>query len=302
VPVGAPDAWSVEPFGAETCGGALYGRGACDMKAGLALQIAIAHALAPHAARLRGTLVLHFAIGEERAEPGTRSLIEAGFGGDLGIVTEPTALTIAMAQRGAAHYRVTVSGESGHAGRARDLRNPIAMLPTVLEIVARHDQQLAARRHALLASPSLTPTIVSAGEAPNTVPGTLTLICDRRLLPAESHDDDVRALRDAFRGAGVDADIEIVGNVFAASESPANSRVAEALKAAYRAEFTAEPTISGTAFASDVRNLINDAGMDAVTFGPGQLEQCHSRDEHISLAEVTAGGRILLRAVEALLS
>src|SRR4051812_43022235 len=81
VPVGDPASWSVDPHGAEIRDGRLYGRGACDMKAGLTAQIAVAHALADRMPEAAGELVLHFAVGEERAEPGTLSLLEAGFGG-----------------------------------------------------------------------------------------------------------------------------------------------------------------------------------------------------------------------------
>src|SRR5579884_3422415 len=67
------------------------------------------------ASRLRGRLVLHFAIGEENAEPGTSSLLDAGFTGDVAVVGEPTSLRIGIASRGLLHARVCIRGKSGHA-------------------------------------------------------------------------------------------------------------------------------------------------------------------------------------------
>jgi acetylornithine deacetylase/succinyl-diaminopimelate desuccinylase-like protein len=99
VPIDDPGLWTAKPFGAEVRDGFLYGRGSCDMKAGLTVAIAVARYLAARRDRLRGTLVCQFAIGEECAEPGTLSLCEAGFVGDVGIVLEPTELKVATAER-----------------------------------------------------------------------------------------------------------------------------------------------------------------------------------------------------------
>ena len=124
VPIDDAQRWTTDPFGAEVKDGFLYGRGACDMKAGLTVQIAVAHYLSRHIDRLKGSLVLHFAAGEERAEPGTLSLLQAGFVGDLGIVTEPTELKVATAERGVAHYKIRIDGRSIHASRAHLGVNP----------------------------------------------------------------------------------------------------------------------------------------------------------------------------------
>ncbi|MGH3428854.1 MAG: M20 family metallopeptidase, partial [Mycobacteriales bacterium] len=82
--------WTVDPFGGELRDGAIWGRGSLDMKGGLTAQIACARVLAKHRSDLLGSLVLHFAAGEECGEPGTKVLLEHGFTGDWGITTEPT--------------------------------------------------------------------------------------------------------------------------------------------------------------------------------------------------------------------
>jgi succinyl-diaminopimelate desuccinylase len=110
VPIDDVALWDDDPFGGAVRDGYVWGRGACDMKAGLAVQIAVAHFLARRPERPRGTLVLHFAIGEECAEPGTLSLVKAGFVGDVGIVTEPTQLKVATAERGLVFYKLRIRG------------------------------------------------------------------------------------------------------------------------------------------------------------------------------------------------
>jgi succinyl-diaminopimelate desuccinylase len=124
VPVDDVSRWTVDPYAGEVRDGALYGRGACDMKAGLAVLIAVARSLSSQK-RLRGRLVLHFAVGEECAEPGTSSLLAAGFAGDVGITCEPTELQVAVATRGLVHIRVRLIGRSGHASRPELFANPL---------------------------------------------------------------------------------------------------------------------------------------------------------------------------------
>ena len=130
VPPDALSLWSVDPFGGEVRDGAVWGRGALDMKGGLVCQIACAHVLSRM--ELRGSLVLHFAAGEERGEPGTLSLLENGFGGDLGIVTEPTRLEVSVATRGVAWLVVRIRGHSIHASRGHLGVNPLLRLGPVL--------------------------------------------------------------------------------------------------------------------------------------------------------------------------
>jgi len=94
------------------------------MKAGLAIMVALAEWASSTA--LDGSLVLQFAVGEETAEPGTSSLLAAGFGGDVGVTLEPTSLDVGIATRGLAHIEVTLHGRSGHAGRIDFDGNPLS--------------------------------------------------------------------------------------------------------------------------------------------------------------------------------
>lgn len=306
VPVDNPDNWVSDPFTAQIREGYLYGRGACDMKAGLAAQIALAHYLRDDAERIKGTLVLHFAAGEECGEPGTLSLLNAGFTGDYGIVTEPTELKIAAAARGLCHYRIRLSGRSIHASRARLGVNPVPPLADVLDIVSRYDEDIRQRTHPLLHSGSGTPTVVRAGVKANAVADTCDLIVDRRLLPGETVEGELAELearlapvRERFPDVGLAVDY--LDFPYASAETGNLSSIASKVATAID-EVTGGPTeLWGTPYASDVRNLINDAGMDAVTFGPGNVAECHCANERVALNQVTAAARVLARVTDDLL-
>ena len=137
--------WTAAPFAAEVRDGFMYGRGSCDMKAGLTVQLAVAHYLSKFADRLNGALVLHFAVGEECGERGTLSLLEAGFGGDYGITTEPTKLMVATAERGLAFFRIRIEGRSTHASRAHLGLNPVPRVRAVLDVVEAYEHEVKKR-------------------------------------------------------------------------------------------------------------------------------------------------------------
>jgi succinyl-diaminopimelate desuccinylase len=306
VPIDDRSQWTTEPFGAEVKEGFLYGRGACDMKAGLTVQIAVAHYLARHLNRLKGTLVLHFAVGEECAEPGTLSLVEAGFVGDFGITTEPTELKVATAERGLAFYKIRIRGRSIHASRAHLGINPVPRLRAVLDTIEAYEREVKQRQHPLLPGGSCTPTMVKGGVKENAVPDYCELVLDRRLLPGETVEGEMDALRsrlEEITSSDPDFEFEIsrFPNAFEPAEIDRDSHFAKHVLAAVE-EVTGAPTeIYGTPYASDVRNLVNDAGMEAVTFGPGNVGECHCADERVSLKQVRDAALVTAKVASDLL-
>jgi succinyl-diaminopimelate desuccinylase len=291
VPVDDLALWTTDPFAGEVKDGFLYGRGACDMKAGLAVQIAVAHALAEHADELQGSLVVHFAAGEERGEPGTMSLLEAGYVGDLGITTEPTELQVASASRGAAFIRIGIKGRSVHASRARFGVNPIAELEAVLRVLDEYDREVAQHAHPLLPGGSCTPTTVVSGVKENAVPDSLELTVDRRFLPTDSATADLEELRRRLQSIRADRpdfefDIEFMFPPIEGAEIPPDSMLAQRLVETAERVTGERPEVVGSPGGSDVRNLVRDAGMEALMYGPGQVLECHCVDERVRISHV----------------
>lgn len=299
---GDPELWSHDPFGAEVVDGALYGRGSCDMKAGLAVMLEVAARIAARRADLSGELVLHFAIGEERAEPGTRSLLEAGFRADVGIVVEPTLLRVATAGRGGAALEIRIVGRSGHAGMPAAARNPIAALPSVLTALAEHEAGLAAAGHPLLPPASLTPTVIRGGDTPNTIPGEVSLVVDRRLLPGEELAADAAALERRLATPGVRVEVVAPENHWRASETPDDVGFADLVKEVAMAAGCARAGEDlGTPYATDVGSLIVDGGVEAVVFGAGDVAFAHRPDERVDLGEAHLAAVAVEGVVERLL-
>ncbi len=307
VPAGDLAVWRVDPFGGEIREGAVWGRGALDMKGGLVAQLACARAMSAHRHRMRGRLVLHFAAGEECGEPGTLSLLEHGFAGDVGIVTEPTNLAVATAMRGVVWHTIRIIGTATHAGTAHAGGNPIAPLPRLIEALERYDAALRTRSHPLIGTPGASVTGVRAGVEHNAIPDVCEIVIDRRMIPGETPEEVSAQLR-ALVGEVLSEtpsyswSVELLHQPFTPVEiDSASPFVATALRIAEQ-EIGREVPVIGTPYGSDVRNLVHDAGIEAITFGAGDVTRCHCPDEHLETRELKLAAAIISRiAAEILL-
>lgn len=293
VPVADAADWRHDPFGGVIANGAVHGRGACDMKGGLAIQVAVAQWLA---AEGRGEgLVLHFAMGEERGEPGTEELIEAGFVAPSGLVLEPTDLRLGVAQRGLITLQISIEGRAGHASRPDLTDNPIDHVPAVLKVVEQLETS-PTTRHPLLGTPTWTTTVIRSGVIPSMVPGVAEICVDRRMVPGETVQSVISTLQNALAatlgGQSFSVSVAEEEGVYQPAEVAAQSRTVEMMNEAMRM-FDETVDVFGTPYSSDVRHLINQAGIEAVTYGPGRFSEMHARDEYVEVEALTRAARVV---------
>ncbi len=293
VPVDDAPEWRFDPFSGVIEGGAVHGRGACDMKGGLGIQVAVAQWLASQG--VADGLVLHFAMGEERGEPGTEDLVAAGFVAPLGVVLEPTELQLGVAQRGLVTLRITITGRAGHASRPALTDNPIDKLGSILSAIHRLRSESAVS-HPLVGAPEWTPTMIHAGVIPSMVPGSCVVHVDRRMIPGETVEGVVSELGLALAAAEPDAriDVELAGEegVYQPAEIDPDGRTVAYMREAIESQGE-EVRIFGTPYSSDIRHLINSAEIEAVTYGPGMAAEMHARDEKIMIDDLAIAARVL---------
>jgi succinyl-diaminopimelate desuccinylase len=309
VPIDDVVEWTSDPFELEVRDdGFAYGRGACDMKGGLTAQIGAALYLASAPERLAGDVIVQFAAGEECGEPGTLSLIKAGYGGDFAIVTEPTELNVAIAERGLCCFRFTIRGRSIHGSRAHLGVNPNLELAALLRILGEYQDDIVQRGHPLLPGGSCTPTVIRSGVQYNAVPDTCEIMVDRRLLPGETVQGELEDLRRRV------ADLELTNSEasitvelleyplpFEAAEIADSSEFAVLVRETAAESLGEDRPFVGTPYSSDVRNFVNDGGIEAVTFGPGNVAECHCANERIEVRQLGLCARTLVRTAEKLL-
>jgi len=306
VPAGNREEWSRPPYGAEIEDGRLYGRGSADMNTGVAIAMKAIADLREQVEsdELAGSLAFQAAIGEETAEPGTKTLLERGYDGDYGVVLEPTGMRTATSEKGLAWYEITVAGEPSHASRPNQGDNAISNARPVLDALEAYDDRIGEREDDLVGRAHATVTQIEAGTKENVVPEDAVITIDRRFLPSESAEQLDAEIDELLAEVEADHGVETSWRRTRTYESAAidpDSRLAEVFREA-SAEHAGVPTDPwGVKASTDVRNFVNDAGVEAITWGPGDLAQAHTYDEHVELTEATAGLHALEDALETLL-
>ncbi|WP_430639508.1 M20 family metallopeptidase [Haloferax volcanii] len=305
VPAGDRDQWTHPPYDSTVRDGRLYGRGSADMKCGVALAMlaTVEFADAFESGALDGSLVFHAAVGEETAEPGTKTLLERGYDGTYGVVLEPTALRTATSAKGLGWYEISVGGDPSHASRPDEGDNAIGNARPVLDALEAYDEEIRARSDSLVGRPTATVTRFEAGTKENVVPESATITVDRRFVPAETVEEVDAEIDALLSDVAAEHDLNVEWTrtrVYESAAVPTDSDIAVRFRDAAAERADIDPVPWGIRAATDVRNLVNDAGMDAITWGPGSMAQAHAYDEYIELSEVEAGYDILRTALRGL--
>ncbi|HET7704016.1 MAG TPA: ArgE/DapE family deacylase [Candidatus Limnocylindrales bacterium] len=308
VPPGDPTTWTADPWGAEIRDGALYGRGACDMKGGVASILGAVRALVASgaAARFDGELIVAFVPGEEDGGQGTLAAIRAGATGDLAIITEPSNLDIVVAHAGAITFRLTVPGRAAHASQRREGVSALDNLYVVLRALeADETARNAAETDPLMTALGLPyPTIVGivgGGEWASTVLDRVVADGRYGVRLGQSPADAAADLRRAIDAANASdpflrehpATIEIVGGQFGSGRVPSDHELPVGLADVAEALTGRRPALLGEPYGADMRLFISEGGTPCVMYGPGDVKVAHSADEHVPLAEVEECARVL---------
>ena len=307
VPPGDPGTWTIDPWAAEVRDGRLYGRGACDMKGGVAAILGALRALgdAGTLAALDGELIVAFVPSEEDGGQGTLAAIRAGATGDMAVIAEPSSLDIVVAHAGAITFRLTVPGRAAHASRRTEGVSALANLQTLLGALEADE----ARRNAAETQPLMTalglpyPTIVgivAGGEWASTVMDKVTADGRYGVRLGQSPADAEAELRACVEAACAadeflrdhPATVEITGARFASSSVPGGHPLVASLAAASVAATGREPRAIGVPYGCDMRLFIGVGDTPCVVFGPGDVRVAHSADESVPLDEVEACARV----------
>lgn len=301
VPAGDRGQWSYDPYSATIKDGYLYGRGSTDMKTGVAISMLATVRLAEkfREGELSGSVVMQAAIGEETAEPGTKTLLERGYDGDYGIVLEPTEMRVATTEKGLAWYEITIIGDPSHASRPDQGSNAIENARPVLNALKKYDERIRNREDELVGPAYATITKFQAGTKENVVPERATLTIDRRFLPEETVEDidsEIdELLTDVEREHKIETDWTRTRTYESAAIDP-DSPLAEVFREHASAVAGVSPEPYGVEASTDVRNFINDADIEAITWGPGDTSQAHTYDERIDLTAAAAGLETLVQS------
>jgi succinyl-diaminopimelate desuccinylase len=306
--VPAGPGWTREPFRSVVEGGRLYGRGATDMKGGLAAALAAMDALRRAGVPLGGPVRLACTVDEEDLGLGIRHLTRRGLGRDFTgcVVVEPTDLQTVVACRGDAYLELTVTGVPAHSGRPADGRNAIEAAARLIELVRQDHDRHVRRPDPLLGSATWNVGRIDGGRATSMVAPECRLWIDRRLMPGENPEAILSALLAAADQAGITGDgISIDGAVTMSMpgfRTPVGHPLVTAVHGAVQ-DAGWPSDIGGWSAACDGGFVAQDLGVPAVVMGPGGLnDQAHQADESVGLEELALAARAYVLTALRLLS
>jgi acetylornithine deacetylase len=293
VPVG--DGWTVDPYSGLLHDGRLYGRGASDMKGGLAAALVAMAALRD--IPLAGPVELAALIDEEETGKGIRAYISENDRRYIGCITaEPTDLQTIIAARGDSYLHVSVHGRASHAGNPDGGANAIYGAAAVVAEIEHLHQELAATPHPLLGPATWSVGQINGGTGGSIVPADCVLVADRRLLPGESPAEvladlgrRVAALRLEDRGLTVELAMPMEMPAFETAEDAPLVQITETA----RRDAGGEPMpLAGWTAACDGGYIARDLGVPVVVLGPGSVTtQAHRADESVAVAELVTAAR-----------
>jgi len=316
VPVEDKSKWKHGPWGAEIENGRLYGRGAFDMKGGVAAINMALECILEAGASLKGDVIIENVIEEEAGGNGAIACAQRGYRADAGIIAEPSGFAIAISNRGAQYFRITVPGEAGLLEVKWGSPNAIEKAMYIYDAV---DKFSLMRQKEVTHLPSYKfydfkpeeipdPTLaalarmfvenvaplgickIKAGKWPSSLPDECVMEGSIECLP----DEDIKAVRERFkeyieRVARADPwlrehppKVEWFGLWLESCLTDPEHPIIPTLKKNYNEVTGFEPIVIGGG-GSDLRCLTKYAETPAVVFGGGTGEGAHGIDEYVEI-------------------
>ena len=276
-----------DPFTPVERDGRLYGRGAQDMKGGVAAMMSAAATLAASGGLASGRLIVACVVDEEHSSIGADALVKS-WTADAAVVTEPTDLEIAVGHKGFAWVEILVEGKAAHGSRPADGQDAILRLGRVLAKLEALDRTLQARTpHPLVGTGSLHASIIDGGRELSSYPDRAMLQMERRTLPSEPESTALREVQEIL-GALEQEDATFRGRATAMFSRPAYEVAADhelpRMLAASLSAVGGRPKIAGASFWTDAA-VLGHAGIPSILFGPGGAG-LHSTEEYVTVADV----------------
>ena len=289
---------TIPPFSGELREGRVLGRGATDIKGGMASMLTAFHRLSQEPDQIPGTLVLACTINEEHGFTGAKALVKGWEDGALKllprkpdgvVVAEPTSLDVVVAHKGVVRWSCCTVGRAAHSSQPHLGDNAIYKMAKIVTALEEYHQNVVGElgNHPLLGSPTLSVGVIRGGVGVNIVPDGCFVEIDRRMLPSEDPAQVQRHVHEYLaRVTPYGDEIEFSEPYIIALGLPDtnNDALASAVQlAAERCGRTCKRI--GVDYGTDA-SAFGPAGASTVVVGPGSIAQAHTKDEYIVAAEV----------------
>jgi len=306
IPAGPSDAWEHPPWAGEREANRIFGRGASDMKSGLAAMTMAMGVLVDLKVRLMGDVILEYTMDEEATGNGTLACVLKGYKADAGICCETSSLHVQPACIGRIWFEILVRGKPAGIQRRWEGVNAIEKGYAVVQAVSNLEKiRIDQLQHPLYpdkeGSLPCMVGVFQSGSFPSAFPDVCLLKGSMATLPGE----DTKKVKAAFVDhilafAKTDPwlkdhppEVKFAGYCGDPAEIPRDHPVVAALSAKFRQVMGREPEITGRQGAADIRYLIKYGQTPTVIFGPGRTEQMHANNEWMETDDLIAATKIL---------
>ncbi len=310
IPVGKGEGWTDDPWSGRIRNGRIYGRGACDMKSGVASHILAVQCLKTLGLVPKGDVMINVVVDEEVSGHGTLDTVIRGYHADAGISGETSDLAVQPACIGRIWFEIEIHGKPAGIQQRYLGVNGIDLGYTITKAVA----DLEATRVATVTHPLYPSAIDSlpciigsfqAGGYPSAFPANCLLKGSIGTVPGEDHEGVKQSLVDKVaRAAAADPwmkdhppVVRVVGYDAQASEIPRNHPIVETLSRCYTEVTGKQPVISGRQGAADTRFLNLYGRTPTVIFGPGSTAVMHADDEWVSIDDYLTAIKVMALAI-----
>ena len=302
VPIGG--GWTEDPLGGEIKGGFIFGRGACDMKGGVAISLGLMEALQTRKAGIAGDVVFVGTVDEEAPDMlGAQKLVAEGLirPDDQVLAMEPTGTKLRIAQMGLRWLRVNVTGRMAHAGRAH---LGIDSAHVMARIVDRLKTEVAQLEHEdeILGRPRFTCGTFHSGVATNVVPPSAEAYFDMRIVPPMHIEDVIPMVSSVATSVisefpGAKFEVNPLGAPRPPVRASDESKIVTALRASYESQTGKQMPFGG----DDGHEAYTDSSMVAAltgsksctVFGPGSTDRAHTADEFVPIADLELVSKVI---------
>lgn len=291
------DGMTIPPWEPRVRNGRIYGRGACDIKGGMACMLTALSRLLTDKSPHRPNVLMACSVNEEYGTRGASRIPELWsnasgplpFPPDAAIIAEPTELNVVVAHKGTVRWKCHTSGIAAHSSSPDRGENAIYHMAKVLGLLEQYASEILPQMpaHQRLGHPTLSVGLVHGGSSVNIVPDRCTIEIDRRVLPAEeplvAYDQVCEYLQNKL------------GERFPLQHDPPyqhangltdenNTALAELLSCTIR-RLGGPGRLEGVPFGTDAPAFAT-VGLPAVVFGPGSIAQAHTHDEWIAVEQL----------------
>lgn len=301
---GDPCEWAFDPFCADIVDDKICGRGAADMKGGVAAMMFAARAVEV-GGPFPGAIVLAILCDEEEMMIGVHDFVDRGYakGVDGAIVCEPEGGEVCTVQKGAMRLRVDLLGEMAHGAMPHEGRNPIRAAATLMQRLAAVERELQDDHgeHPHLGFAYITPTHITGGSLPqlNVIPSSSLVTFDIRTIPGIDHDELLTRIAniasEITEASGVSVDLTVLVDR-PPTDTPVDDPVVKAVAEAHTAVTGEAPAYGGVPGTTDGTILWRDAGLPVVVYGPGGKWIAHQKDEFVEIEDLVTSAEVYIEA------